>query len=103
MTESPFQKAYEFEKKYDIGRLKLCIEKAKNAYKTHEPETIGCCKNILESICTSVLEEKMKHDKENIQNLVGKTLGLFNINSQISGGLTNVIGGVLRLPKVLGK
>lgn len=58
MTESPFQKAYEFEKRYGIDRLKLCIEKAETAYKTYEPETIGYCKNILESICKTVLEEK---------------------------------------------
>lgn len=105
MTESPFQKAYEFEKRYGIDRLKLCIEKAETAYKTYEPETIGYCKNILESICKTVLEEKNEtyNDKENLQNLVGKTLGLFNINSQISGGLTNIIGGCSQIAKGIGE
>lgn len=105
MSESPFQKAYEFEKRYGIDRLKLCIEKAETAYKTYEPETIGYCKNILESICKTVLEEKNEtySDKENVQNLVGKTLGLFNINSQISGGLTNIIGGCSQIAKGIGE
>ena len=47
MSESPFQKAYEFEERYGIYRLKITIQKAENAYKTYQPETIGLCKNIL--------------------------------------------------------
>lgn len=105
MTESPFQKAYEFEERYGIERLKITIEKAETAYKTYQPETIGLCKNILESICKAIIEEKDEtySDKENSQTLVGKTLGLLNINSQISGGLCNIIGGCSQIAKGIGE
>lgn len=105
MSESPFQKAYEFEERYGIDRLKITIEKAETAYKTYQPETIGLCKNILESICKAIIEEKGEtySDKENSQTLVGKTLGLLNINSQISGGLCNIIGGCSQIAKGIGE
>lgn len=105
MIESPFQKAYDFEEKYGIDRLKITIQKAENAYKTYQPETIGLCKNILESICKTILEEKNEtyNDKENAQALVGKTLNLFSINSQISGGFCNIIGGCSQIAKGIGE
>ncbi len=105
MSESPFQKAYEFEERYGIERLKITIEKAEMAYKTYQPETIGLCKNILESICKAILEEKAEtyNDKENTQTLVGKALGLLDINSQISGGLCNIIGGCSQIAKGIGE
>ena len=105
MIASPFQKAYEFEERYGIERLKITIQKAETAYKTYEPETIGLCKNILESICKAILEEKdeIYSDKENTQALVGKTLGLLDINSQISGGLCNIVGGCSQIAKGIGE
>lgn len=105
MSESPFQKAYEFEERYGIERLKITIEKAETAYKTYKPETIGLCKNILESICKAIIEEKGEtySDKENSQTLVGKTLGLLNINSQINGGFCNIIGGCSQIAKGIGE
>lgn len=105
MSESPFQKAYEFEERYGIERLKITIEKAEAAYKTYQPETIGLCKNILESICKAIIEEKGEtyRDKENAQTLVGKTLGMLNINSQISGGLCNIVGGCSQIAKGIGE
>lgn len=105
MSESPFQKAYEFEERYGIDRLKITIEKAETAYKTYQPETIGLCKNILESICKAIIEEKGEtySDKEKSQTLVGKTLGLLNINLQISGGLCNIIGGCSQIAKGIGE
>ncbi len=105
MSESLFQKAYEFEERYGIYRLKITIQKAENAYKTYQPETIGLCKNILESICKIILEEKNEvySDKENTQTLVGKTLNLLDLNTQISGGLCNIIGGCSQIAKGVGE
>lgn len=105
MSESPFQKAYEFEERYGIDRLKITIQKAENAYKSYQPETIGLCKNILESICKVIIEEKGEtySDKENSQTLVGKTLGMLNINSQISCGLCNIVGGCSQIAKGIGE
>ena len=64
MSESPFQKAYEFEQKYDIDRLKLCIQNAEKAYKTLAPETIDYCKCIIESVAKQIIaDNNIKYDK----------------------------------------
>ena len=94
MTESPFQKAYEFEKRYGIDRLKLCIEKAEIAYKTYEPETIDYCKCIIESVAKQIIaDNNIKYDKEwTLAQLTKKSIDCLNCENQhIRKALTNII------------
>lgn len=74
----PFTRAYEFEKCYGLERLKVTIQKAENAYKSHEPETIDFCKSVLECICKTILDNKKKLDRlskeATLQSIVGITL-----------------------------
>ena len=46
MTESPFQKAYEFEERYGIDRLKITIQKAETAYKTFVQDVLNVERNL---------------------------------------------------------
>lgn len=55
---NPFLRAYAFEKKYNLSRLRITLEKAEKAYQTHQPETIDFCKCALESICREIIREK---------------------------------------------
>lgn len=94
MTESPFQKAYEFEKRYGIDRLKLCIEKAETAYKTYEPETIDYCKCIIESIAKQIIaDNNIEYNKEwTLAQLTKKSIDCLNCENQhIRKALTNII------------
>lgn len=94
MTESPFQKAYEFEEKYDIDRLRLCIEKAEKAYQTYEPETIDYCKCIIEAIAKQIISDNnIEYDKEwTLAQLTKKSIECLNCsNSHIRKSLTNII------------
>ena len=96
MTESPFQKAYEFEERYGIDRLKITIQKAETAYKTYQPETIGYCKNIIESICYAILDtlDIEYKSNEDLKKLVGKTLKNLNVtcyNGKINAGICDII------------
>ena len=94
MAESPFQKAYEFEEKYGIERLKLCIEKAEKAYKTYEPETIDYCKCIIETIAKQIIaDNNIEYDKEwTLAQLTKKSIDCLNCNNtHIRKALTNII------------
>ena len=72
MSESPFQKAYEFEQKYDIDRLKLCIE--------------SVAKQI-------IADNNIKYDKEwTLAQLTKKSIDCLNCENQhIRKALTNII------------
>lgn len=94
MSESPFQKAYEFEQKYDIDRLKLCIQNAEKAYKTLAPETIDYCKCIIESVAKQIIaDNNIKYDKEwTLAQLTKKSIDCLNCENQhIRKALTNII------------
>ena len=94
MLESPFQKAYEFEERYGIDRLKLCIEKAEKAYKTYEPETIDYCKCIIETIAKQIIaDNNIEYDKEwTLAQLTKKSIDCLNCNNtHIRKALTNII------------
>lgn len=100
MSESPFQKAYEFEERYGIERLKVTIQKAKEAYKTYQPETIDFCKCIVESICKFVYEAKEATLPQNpdFHKLVGDTLELLGFEKgQVSGGIKSIAQGICEI------
>lgn len=94
---NPFLRAYEFEKKYGLDRLRLTLEKAEQAYKTHEPETIDLCKSALECICKSILKERLgdsyKDTLPKIQILVGQTLDILGLKSDdVKGNIKGLSG-----------
>ena len=94
MTESPFQKAKKKKKKYDIDRLKLCIQNAEKAYKTLAPETIDYCKCIIESVAKQIIaDNNIKYDKEwTLAQLTKKSIDCLNCENQhIRKALTNII------------
>lgn len=94
MSESPFQKAYEFEEKYGIDRLKLCIQNAEKAYKTLAPETIDYCKCIIESVAKQIIaDNNIEYDKEwTLAQLTKKSIDCLNCENQhIRKALTNII------------
>lgn len=94
MSESPFQKAYEFEQKYDIDRLKLCIQNAEKAYKILAPETIDYCKCIIESIAKQIIaDNNIEYNKEwTLAQLTKKSIDCLNCENQhIRKALTNII------------
>lgn len=100
MTESLFQKAYEFEERYGIDRLKLCIEKAEKAYSTYQPETIDFCKCVIESICKFVYESKGESLSKNpdFHKLVGDTLELLGFKKgQVFGGIKSIALGICEI------
>lgn len=98
---SPFLRAYEFEKKYGLDRLKLTLEKAEKAYQTQEPETIDFCKSALECMCKSILAEKGDANHTGIQDvpkLIKATLrALGHPNEQIVGGISSLAHGIAEL------
>lgn len=98
---NPFLRAYEFEKKYGVDRLKLTLEKAEQAYKTHEPETIDFCKSALECMCKSILAEKGDTAHTGIQDvpkLIKATLrALGHPNEQIGGGISSLAQGIFQI------
>lgn len=94
MGESPFQKAYEFEEKYGIDRLKLCIQNAEKAYKSLAPETIDYCKCIIESVAKQIIaDNNIEYDKEwTLAQLTKKSIDCLNCDNQhIRKALTNII------------
>ena len=94
MSESPFQKAYEFEEKYGIDRLKLCIQNAEKAYKSLAPETIDYCKCIIESVAKQIIaDNNIEYDKEwTLAQLTKKSIDCLNCDNQhIRKALTNII------------
>lgn len=94
MRESPFQKAYEFEEKYGIDRLKLCIQNAEKAYKSLAPETIDYCKCIIESVAKQIIaDNNIEYDKEwTLAQLTKKSIDCLNCDNQhIRKALTNII------------
>ncbi|MBQ4645842.1 MAG: hypothetical protein IJB79_00685 [Candidatus Gastranaerophilales bacterium] len=94
MSASPFQKAYEFEEKYGIDRLKLCIQNAEIAYKTFAPETIDYCKCIIESVAKQIIaDNNIEYDKEwTLAQLTKKSIDCLNFENQhIRKALTNII------------
>lgn len=98
---NPFLRAYEFEKKYGVDRLKLTLEKAEQAYKTHEPETIDFCKSALECVCKSILAEKGDTAHTGIQDvpkLIKATLRVLgHPNEQIGGGISSLAKGIAQI------
>lgn len=98
---NPFLRAYEFEKRYGLDRLKLTLEKAEQAYKTHEPETIDFCKSALECICKSILAEKSDTQHTGIQDipkLIKATLRVLGHPSeQIGGGISSLAQGIAQI------
>lgn len=94
MSESPFQKVYEFEDKYGIDRLKLCIQNAEKAYKSLAPETIDYCKCIIESVAKQIIaDNNIEYDKEwTLAQLTKKSIDCLNCENQhIRKALTNII------------
>lgn len=96
---NPFLRAYEFEKRYGLERLKVTIEKAEKAYATLEPETIDLSKSVLESICASILDERDRllqlGKGPEIQILVGATLEVLGLkNQRIAGNIKGLAGGL---------
>lgn len=94
MSESPFQKAYEFEEKYGIDRLKLCIQNAEKAYKSLAPETIDYCKCIIESVAKQIIaDNNIEYDKEwTLAQLTKRSIDCLNCENQhIRKALTNII------------
>ena len=55
---NPFLRAYEFEKRYNLERLRHTLEQAEAALKEFRPETIDFTKSTLEMICKVVLDER---------------------------------------------
>lgn len=53
-----FLRAYEFEKRYNLERLRYTLEQAEAALKEFRPETIDFAKSALETICKVVLAER---------------------------------------------
>lgn len=98
---NPFLRAYEFEKRFGLDRLRLTLEKAEQAYRLHQPETIDFCKSALECICKSIIAEKQgiaEAGIEELPKLIKSTLrALGHINTQIGGGITSLVQGVAEL------
>ncbi|GAB3126655.1 hypothetical protein [Novispirillum itersonii] len=55
---NPFLRAYEFEKRYNLERLRYTLEQAEGALKDFRPETIDWAKSALETICKAILEDR---------------------------------------------
>lgn len=55
---NPFLRAYEFERRYNLERLRHTLEQAEAALKEFRPETIDFAKSALETICKAVLAER---------------------------------------------
>jgi hypothetical protein len=96
---NPFLRAYEFEKRYGLDRLKITIEKAEKAYSTLEPETIDLSKSVLESMCASILDERGQlyqlGNGPKVQVLVGATLQILGLKSpHIAGNIKGLAGGL---------
>jgi len=97
MPVSPFARAYDFEKLFQLERLKITIEKAEVAFDDLAPETIDFCKCIIETMCKHILDEKGE-DYENLElpRLVKDALSAASFqNDQIRGnlsGLMNALG-----------
>ncbi len=101
MPQSPFARAYDFEKLFKLERLKITIEKAEEAYASHEPETIDFCKCIIESLCKQILTEKgetylNKHGAElELPQLIKKTLLELGFkNETIRGAIGGFVKGI---------
>ena len=55
---TPFIRAYEFEKRYNLEGLLYRLDRANEALKDFRPETIDFAKSALETICKAVLAER---------------------------------------------
>ena len=93
---TPFLPAYEFEKRYQLDRLKLTLEKAEKAYASFQPETIDFCKSALECICKTILEESKNpiNGIADLPKLIKAALDCVGYsNQQIKGNITGLVSG----------
>jgi hypothetical protein len=99
MIISPFECAYEFQKVFQLARLKTTLEKVEISLTTFEPETIDYCKCIIEIVCKHVLSEKsLPHKDLKLTRLVKDALAACGFeNEAIAGNISGIVGALAEL------
>lgn len=56
--DNPFLRAYEFEKRYKLDRLRYTLDRAEESLTAGRPEALDFAKSALEMICKAILDER---------------------------------------------
>ena len=99
MIISPLEHAHDFQKVFALTRLSTTIEKAEEALKSLEPETIDYCKCIIEIVCKHILSERgLPYEDLRLPKLVKDALASSGFdNDMIAGNLSGIVGALAEI------